>query len=303
MRGAFLTNFFGVVLGAAGLFFIAALFFFQSVEKERRSLVDAKTFCPEAEGKTVWGIKRLEPPEAPGGIAVVIDATDSLDEKARKALREFFGGGEYLSSLNDFQRVRVYALEESIAAREKPAFDLCVPPNKTVSPWLDNPRKRREEFDEKFVGVLLGIVEELARREEANRSPIAAMLGATAGDNARVIFVSDMMEHSPGGCSLYKKGGEHDYPAFQKKGCAPQSEKLRGTQFDILFVAREKLRELQNPSLVQFWKAHFEENGATARFLPLAVVAADCEKTAAPPECKACREPNWPENYKYCANF
>lgn len=294
----------GWLLTALGSAFIIGLLYVQSAEEARRSLINAETFCPEPEGKDVWGISRIEPPPAPGGIAIVIDATDSLDGKARAALRSYFGGEEYINSLDDFQRVRVYALEETLGALEIPSFDLCVPPNKTVSPWIDNPRKRREEFKEKFVSVLVGIIDELAQREEAQQSPIMGMLGAVAEDNGRVIVVSDMMEHSPPVCSLYKAAGrQHNYAEFAEKGCAQSADKLSGTHFDILYVKREKLRGLQNPSLLSFWKAHFKENGATATPRPLAVVAISCDDTDDPLGCRACLEPDWLENYEYCTSF
>lgn len=292
----------GVLLAILGTLGITLLLYLQSAEETRRKLVNAETFCPEKEGRKVWGIWRLEPPPAPGGIAIVIDATDSLDGKARKALRSYFGGEEYIDSLSDFQRVRVYALEESVGALETPSFDLCVPP-KTVSPWLDNPRKRREKFEAQFKSVLVGIVDKLAQREEAEQSPITEMLGVMAEDNGRIIVVSDMMEHSPPVCSLYKNAGRHDYAAFMEKGCAKHADKLGDTHFDILFVTREKLRRLQNPSLVVFWRSHFAENGATVRFRPLAVVAASCDDTDDPLGCRACLEPDWLDNYEYCANF
>ena len=283
---------------------MAWLLYAQDTEKARRSLVNAENYCPVAEGKTVWGFKRIEPPSAPDGVAVVIDATDSLDEKAREELRSYFGGKEYINSLSDFQRVRVYALEESLGALETPSFDLCVPPNKTVSEWLDNPRKRREEFEENFKNVLVDIIDQLAQREEAQQSPIAGMLGVMAEENGRVIVVSDMMEHSPPICSLYQNAGRrHDYPVFVEKGCAENADTLRETHFDILLVSREKLRGLQNPSLVEFWTAHFEGNGATVNFSPLAVIAASCDNTSDPLGCKACLEPGWLENYDYCVNF
>lgn len=304
MRDSWLTTWTGILLALLGLLLISWILYVQSVEEARRSLVNKETFCPAPKGITVWGVKHLEPPTAPGGMAIVIDATDSLDEKARKELSSYFRSQEYIDSLSDFQRVRVYALEESLGALENPDFDLCVPPNKTVSPWIDNPRKRRAEFKEKFVSVLVNIVDQLARREEAQQSPIAGMLGVMAEENGRVIVVSDMMEHSPPICSLYQNAGRrHDYPGFVEKGCAENADTLRETHFDILLVSREKLRGLQNPSLVEFWTTHFEGNGATVNFSPLAVIAASCDNTSDPLGCKACLEPGWLENYDYCVNF
>ena len=302
MRASWLETLIGIILAVIGLLSMLWLLYVQDIERNRRLLINTETYCPASKGKTVWGIKRLEPPSAPGGIAIVIDATDVLDEKARESLRSYFSGKEYIESISDFQRVRIYALAEYVGALEKPSFDFCAPPNKMVSPWLDNPRKRREEFEEKFVSVMTAEIDKLAQRDESERSPIMAMLGAISEDNDRVIVVSDMMEHSPP-CSLYTNAGRHSYSAFTRRGCIQGADKIRYTHFDVLFISREKLRGLQNSSLVEFWNAHFKENGATTKFRPLAAIAASCEKSANPLVCKACLEPDWLEYFDYCARL
>lgn len=304
MRGDVWKTWLGILLAILGFLVVLVLLYAQSAEKARRSLVDAETFCPKPEGKTVWGINHIKPPAMPGGVAIVIDATDSLDSAARESLSIYFDGEEFSNSISDFQRVRVYSLEESVGALEVPSFDLCAPPNKEVSPYLDNPRKRRIEFKEKFVRVLVEIIDELARGKEKSRSPIAEMLGIIAEENERIIVVSDMMEHSPPTCSLYRNGGRHNYATFAAKGCVKSAAQLGETHFDILFLSREKLRGTQNPSLVSFWTTYFKTNDATVTFRPLAIIAVSCNRAEdRPQECEKCLGNDWLENYEYCTRF
>lgn len=297
-----LENVLGVLLAVAGAAFLTGLFFLQATETARRSLVDTDTYCPKQEGITVWGFHRIEPPAFPGETAIVIDATDSLNDKARNSLQKYFGGEGFLSLLDDFKRIRVYALKEFAGALAQPNFDMCVPPNKDVSPWLDNPAKRREEFENKFLDVFKGIIDELAQREEANRSPIFETLQLVSKDNQRVVMVSDMMEHSER-CSLYRNEGRHDYNSFIQAGCAKPSDNLAGTEIDILFVSREKLKQLQNPKLIKFWEEHARRNYAPFRIRPLETIHISCGKADNFSECQSCLTDKWVDNYHYCLNL
>lgn len=281
---------------------IVILLFFQSLERERRALVDINTFCPKSEGVTVWGFHRIDPPPFPGETAIVIDATDSLNLKVRAALKKYFNGDKYLSSLKDFERVRVYAMKEFVGALAEPSFDLCVPPNKNVSPWLDNPRKRREAFEKQFVSTFVKTIDALAQREEANRSPILETLALVSKDNKRIIIVSDLMQHGDK-CSLYQNGGRHDYNAFRRDGCIEFDDNLSETEIDVLFVSREKLQRLQNPRLIEFWKKHFESNGASAHFRPLEAIDSSCVDTHDASRCMECLTDEWVNDYNYCQDL
>ena len=240
----------GLVLAGVGLFILTGFLFVSHLEKARRGLILADSFCPVENSVKVWGFHEISPPTVPRKIAVVIDATDRIPAKQRSEIADWFQT-DFVHALDRFAKVTIYQLDE-IINDAAPEFEKCAPPSE-ANPWIENPRIIREIFEKKFHSELLGVVESLASGDEKNFSPILEMADKMFGLYDEVILVSDLMHHTPE-ISLYKTVENITIPTRLQKN-------LRGKKLKVIYIIREKLKQHQNAELRAFWRRHLERNG------------------------------------------
>ena len=251
----------GIVLGTIGLCVVLGFFFFSEKVKVERSLVDARTHCPLALPKSVWGLYEIHPPDGSGRTAVVIDATDRIPESHRTLIGAWFEE-DFTKSLVRFERVAIYEVrprkDSASPAIGDPHFDRCAPPAK-ANKWIENPRMIRQQFEQQFMKKKLSVIEALAAQSEARWSPILEVLAILFEDYDRIVLVSDLMQNTPE-CSLYRRRDGRRY----QSGCALYAQtSLDKKSLDVLFLKRDKIVSLQDSALLQFWQKYMEARRGT----------------------------------------
>lgn len=269
MKSDLLKTLGGIALGGVAVVILAGFLFVADLEKARRSLIIADSFCPVDNSIKVWGFYEIHPPKVTRKIAVVIDATDQIPVEQQNEIADWFKY-EFVSLLDRFALVTIYQLDEIISDKT-PQFEKCAPPS-SANPWVENQRLVRKSFEKNFLSKLLGVVKSLASSNEKDFSPILEMTEKMFDSHDEIIFVSDLMHHTPG-CSLYKSSEDnHDYDHFSSTTCAAKIAKNRqGKKLTAIYIIRQKLKRWQNESLLGFWHEHMENDSGefvVAKILP-----------------------------------
>ena len=230
--------------------------------------IDKGTFCPKDGPISVT--------------AVLIDATDPLNEGPREAVR--IALDEVRDRVPTRGALEVYALDATASPSSsgllRPLVGLCNPGRGgEINPLYGNPDMVERRWRDGFDGPLRRALDELTRpRGEASASPIMEAVQSVAvtafrgrGRESvplRLVVVSDMLQHTEG-FSHYR--GRPDFAAFRN---GPYYRKvradLRGAEVELFYLRRDTRKGLQDAAHVQFWREFFtDQGGVFARFLPI----------------------------------
>jgi hypothetical protein len=240
------------LLIAGALVIVAAIGAFAWQNAKRADAFDPQTFCP----------KDGEYPRT----AVLLDASDSLSASQTKAV------GEYLrdlrARLEEREWLGLFVLRADNLVLPSPEIARCNP-GSDANPLYENPRLVRRRFEEEFRRPLEDALSRLAQSENPqDESPILEMVEAVALDRnfdftrkRRLIIVSDMLQNTAA-YSHYR--GAPDFAAFRESGYGRRFMELSllGAEVEILYLKREKTRDLQTTAHIRFWEDFFDAAGA-----------------------------------------
>jgi hypothetical protein len=162
----------------------------------------------------------------------------------------------------------VFVLGDHFQQNATPLVELCNPgAGSGRSELTSNLTKLRKQYENKFIGPLLGQFEQLVAVRSSDISPIFEML-QLVGLNAfrkhdvqgerRLVIVSDMLQNTPE-FSMYK--GAVDYAAFATTDYAKRTRpELLGVKVELHYLMNKP--QIQTRRNLQFWEDFFENAGA-----------------------------------------
>jgi hypothetical protein len=216
---------------------------------------DAATLCPS---------KR-----PPSDVTVVLlDVSDKFSEPQRIQIQN------HLSRLRDsiprFGLIEVYTVDRLRRRVTEPVIHVCNPgTGADLSRIYQNPELARKKWNG-FAKKLTGDIDRQISAPALSTSPIFEAIQATSlrtfgnpeydGLSKRLVIVSDLLQHVPGGLSMYD-----GVPAFTRFKSSPYFSRVRSNLQDVsvlvYYLARPTVTE-QNRDHVAFWDAYFQEQGA-----------------------------------------
>ena len=215
---------------------------------------DTATFCP-LDGKY---------PRT----AIIIDATDSLNDGHRKSLQTEMDSLRIRLARHEW--LGLYVLDEGELNLPKPLIALCNPGNdNTCNPAIANCQEAERIYKKDFAEPMKEQIKSLTSLPEKNESPIFEMLEAVVRDGhfdksqkRRLIVVSDMLHHT-GDYSHY--GDNIDFATWQETDYARQFLKLplNGADVEIWYIKRDPKKQPREHR--EFWEEYFNAVGATVR--------------------------------------
>ena len=219
--------------------------------------------CPTTKAGEIRGA------QVPRTTAFVIDATDNIPQEDVTALQSFMRNF-LLNDLLLYERVEVFALNanpETTAAH----FSMCAPKaGKDADPLYENAKLLEKKFDGEFLLNMKEVTDSLVSVLPADQSPILQMIETTATRANRVVFLSDMLQHTAQ-CSHYRAN---------KRECETASNyyanKLGEKEFIVLYLRRPTQTAKQNKEHIAFWREHFQQADAEAIFCFNAQTEFDC---------------------------
>ena len=227
---------------------------FAYVDATRAAQYDADTFCR----------KDGDYPRT----AILIDATDSLDESKIKAAGEKINK-LLKSELATGEWVGMYVLDESNLALPSPRAALCNPGGKRqCNPLIENCQDAQLKFKRDFLSPMETAINGLADSPPRPSSPILEMIRAVAlardfdsSQKRKLIIVSDMLQNTR---QYSHHRGRADFAEWKKSDAAREfsSLSLSGVDVRILYVKRPQYAQLQTRGHVLFWEEYFAAVGA-----------------------------------------
>ena len=200
--------------------------------------------------------------------AILIDATDSLDESKIKAAGERINK-LLKSELATGEWVGMYVLDESNLALPSPRAALCNPGGeRQCNPLIENCQDAQLKFKRDFLSPMEKAINGLADSPPRPSSPILEMIRAVAlardfdsSQKRKLIIVSDMLQNTR---QYSHHRGRADFAEWEKSDAAREflSLSLSGVDVRILYVKRPQYAQLQTRGHVLFWEKYFAAVGA-----------------------------------------
>jgi hypothetical protein len=198
---------------------------------------------------------------------ILIDATDTLEPRHRKRLRAAIDTER--ARLAPYDRLTILRIRPDAPSEPRVLFSKCLPRDGAHSnPLFENPKLAQQRWDE-AVGVSLKSAESRAGAGRgASASPIVQSVFATAADpdfaprvpKRRLVLISDLLEYTPGGFSLYRE--DADFAAYKAaRGAAPAAPDLEGVSVRIVTLDRDDQAQRQALARTRFWAPFFEAAG------------------------------------------
>jgi hypothetical protein len=216
---------------------------------------DAKTLCPT---------KR--PPSQI--MVILLDVSSRFSEPQRLQIQNQLA--RLRDSVPRFGLVQVYTVDRLRRRLTAPINHLCNPgTGAELNQMYQNPQLAKKKWD----GFAAKLRSDINRQIEARphgTSPIFEAIQATAlrtfgkpeydGLPKRLVIISDLMQHVPGGLSMYK--GVPPFDAFKNTDYfARVRSDLSGVSVLLYYLVRPKIEE-QGPKHVAFWEDYFRFEGA-----------------------------------------
>jgi hypothetical protein len=216
---------------------------------------DATTLCPT----------KRPPSEI---VVILLDVSSRFSEPQRLQLQN------QLSRLRDsvprFGLVEVYTVDRLRRRLTEPVNHLCNPgTGAELNQMYQNPQLAKKKWDGFAAKLRTDINRQIGAPPHAT-SPIFEAIQATAlrtfgkpeydGLPKRLVIVSDLLQHVPGGLSMYKAVPPFD--SFKNTDYfARVRSDLSGVSVLIYYLVRPKVEE-QDPKHIAFWNDYFRFEGA-----------------------------------------
>lgn len=199
---------------------------------------------------------------------ILVDSTDRLEPRHRRKLRAVMA--QERARLSQYDRLTLMRLNARRPQEPSILFSRCLPrPPEQTNPLFENARLAQQRWDAAFATALDRALRSAQSGGGAQASPLVAGLRAVAADpdfgaeipHRRLVLVSDLLEHTPGGFTLYAQGA--DYAAWRARTAAGPPD-LTNVEMRIVPLDRPDHAARQTAALAQFWPAFFDaaETGA-----------------------------------------
>jgi hypothetical protein len=200
---------------------------------------------------------------------VLVDATDRLAPRHRRRLDGVIQ--EERGRLATGDRLSVLLLDARDAREPRTLFSLCNPGDgRSVNPWIANTGAAQRRWEAAFAEPLADAVAQAARGRPGDASPIVEALAAAAhaplfdpGSRRRIVLVSDLLEHHPGGFSLFDPTASLETFAASS-GAARSALDLTGVSLRVTPIDWPERAALQRNAREAFWEPLLDASGAEA---------------------------------------
>ncbi|HRP10740.1 MAG TPA: hypothetical protein PLK37_06895 [Terricaulis sp.] len=199
---------------------------------------------------------------------ILVDSTDRLEPRHKRRLRAVLG--QERARLGQYERLTLMRL--SARRPQEPAilFSRCLPrPPEQTNPLFENARHTQARWDADFAEALERALGRASAGGAAQRSPILAGLRAIAADpdfdplipRRRLVLVSDLLEHEPGGFTHYADGANFIAWRAQATQNTPDFSRV---EIRLAPLDRPAHAARQAYALENFWPDYFDAAQARA---------------------------------------
>ncbi|HEY0351675.1 MAG TPA: hypothetical protein VGC48_06105 [Gemmatimonadales bacterium] len=245
------------IAGAAALALVLILGGATLAIKSHSSAVptDSKTLCPT---------KR--PPSQI--MVILLDVSSRFSEPQRLQIQNQLA--RLRDSVPRFGLVEVYTVDRLGRRLTEPVNHLCNPgTGAELNQMYQNPQLAKKKWDG-FAAKLRSDINKQIEAKPHATSPIFEAIQATAlrtfgkpeydGLPKRLVIISDLLQHVPGGLSMYKQVPPFD--EFKKTDYfARVRSDLSGVSVLLYYLVRPKVED-QGPKHIAFWEDYFRFEGA-----------------------------------------
>jgi hypothetical protein len=201
-------------------------------------------------------------------IVVLLDVSSRFSEPQRLQIQNELG--RMRDSIPRLGLVEVYTVDKLSRRVTTPINHQCNPgTGSELNQIYQNPHLARKKW-EGFATKLRADIDGEIKSQPHNTSPIFEAIQSTAlrtfgrpeydGLPKHLVIVSDLLQHVPGGLSMYK-----DVPPFDKfkntAYFARVRSSLRGVSVLVYYLVRPEVKE-QDSKHLQFWEDYFHFQGA-----------------------------------------
>ena len=216
------------------------------------------------DGKTLCPTKR--PPSQI--MVILLDVSSRFSEPQRLQIQNQLA--RLRDSVPRFGLVEVYTVDRLRRRLTEPVNHLCNPgTGAELNQMYQNPQLAKKKWDGFAAKLRSDINKQIAGKPMAT-SPIFEAIQATAlrtfgkpdydGLPKRLVIISDLMQHVPGGLSMYQK-----VPPFDEFKNTDYFARVRtdlsGVSVLLYYLVRPKVVE-QDPKHIAFWTDYFRFEGA-----------------------------------------
>jgi hypothetical protein len=198
---------------------------------------------------------------------VLVDQTDSMSAIQKRTLLQVLENAR--DSLDTFERLTIYVLNEENFEDPGPVFDLCNPGTGEDASFIyQNPTKIQKVWDERFGEPLRLALDRLLVDRTADTSPILEMMQSVTnlahlhgmGGPVRLYVVSDLLQNVP---EFSHYGAATDLESFLLSDYfATVRGPMNSVDVYAYYVMRPNHRHLQGNDHVEFWSAVLQAQGA-----------------------------------------
>ena len=212
------------------------------------------------------GCRTDQPPAA--HTIILVDATDRLSPRHKRAL--LAAATEERQRLARHDRLSVFLLDADDPRELQRLFSACDPGDgRSVNPLIANPRAAQERWEAGFAEPLQDALNRVNGGGSADWSPIVEALAAAAADptfsptvsERRIVLSTDLLEHHPGGFSLFQTGATFEAFAATPEGRSAALD-LTGVSVRVLTQDHPDRADAQHAARDAFWAPLMEEAGA-----------------------------------------
>jgi hypothetical protein len=207
---------------------------------------DPDTLCPVAGPQAVT--------------VIVIDKTDSMTASEQARVRSLLEDERDRTARDG--RISINFLKQKEGTKEtviEKVTDLCNPGSE-ANPLFENPKRVAARYANAFLAPIDGAMAAAGKDDSASASPIAAAIASALekmpdvpGVPAKLILVSDLMEHSAGASAYY---GTLDEAALRKLMPQGVQARLRNTGVRIMLLGRPRFAK-QQQTAIAVWRSFF----------------------------------------------
>jgi hypothetical protein len=201
-------------------------------------------------------------------LVILLDVSSRFSEPQRLQIQNQLA--RLRDSVPRFGLVEVYTVDRLRRRLTEPVNHLCNPgTGAELNQMYQNPQLAKKKWDGFAAKLRTDINKQIEAKPHAT-SPIFEAIQATAlrtfgkpeydGLAKRLVIISDMLQHVPGGLSMYK--GVPAFDSFKNTDYfARVRSDLSGVSVLLYYLVRPRVEE-QDPKHIAFWNDYFRFEGA-----------------------------------------